>query len=236
MKLREPDQKPTAVVQNFLHEAIASGSYLPGAKLPTERDLSERLGVPRSAVRDALSVFEAQQMVVRIIGSGTYVAQPERRTQREDAASARNGRASDVSPSEIMAVRLVVEPRMAVLVVANATAADFARLADCNKRAEAADAFADFEHWDAALHQAIAEATHNRLMVALYETITQARDQAEWGDLKRRSITAERRDLYREDHREIVAALRARDARAGEAAMTRHLVRVRENLLSAADF
>jgi DNA-binding FadR family transcriptional regulator len=223
--------KPTAVVQNFLQQAITSGSYRPGAKLPTERDLSERLGVPRSAVRDALSVFEAQHKVVRIIGSGTYVAQ-----QDESVALGAVRRSSDASPTEIMAVRLAVEPRMALLVVANATSRDFDRLADCNARGEAADGFEEFEHWDAALHQAIAEATHNRLMVSIYETITQARDQAEWGDLKRRSITAERRDQYRADHREIVAALRARDAKAGEAAMMRHLVRVRDNLLSAADY
>jgi DNA-binding FadR family transcriptional regulator len=227
--LKIAEQKPVALVQNFLQEAILSGRYAPGAKLPTERDLAERLGVPRSAVRDALSVFEAQGKVVRIIGSGTYVAKP-----KSEPASMVAG-AADISPSEIMAVRLVVEPRMALLVVSNATAADFARFAECNGHAEGADGFEEFERWDAELHQAIAEATHNRLMIGLYETITRARDQAEWGVLKRRSINAERRDQYRADHREIVEALRARDSVAGEAAMTRHLVRVRANLLGGTD-
>ena len=96
---------------------------------------------------------------------------------------------------------------------------------------KAADDFERFEHWDAALHQAIAEATHNRLIVGLYTTITRARAQADWGELKRRSLTAERRDHYREDHRRIVAALRARDAEGAEAALLDHLRRVRQNLL-----
>jgi DNA-binding FadR family transcriptional regulator len=226
-KSRETEKKPTVLVQDFLRDAIASGVYGAGARLPTERELSEQLGVPRSAVRDALSVFEAQSMVVRTVGRGTYVA--------EQLGDAPRGPA-DISPSEIMAVRLVVEPRMALLVVTNATAADFARLGDCIRQSEEAASFEAFEHWDAALHQAIAEATHNRLMVSVYEMVTQARDQAEWGELKRRSITSERREQYCVDHRDMVAALRARDAKAGEAAMTRHLVRVRDNLLSAADF
>lgn len=216
--------KPVIAVQEFLGAAMLSGAYGPGAKLPTERALAEQLNVPRSAVRDALSVLEAQRRVVRIIGSGTYVAEVE----NEPALAATNS--GDASPYEIMATRMIFEPRLAVLVVANAGAADFDRMEDCNRRAEAAEDFEEFEHWDAALHQAIAEATHNRLIVSIYATITGARDLAEWGDLKRRSITRERRDIYREEHREIVAALRARDARRAEAAIAAHLVRVRDNL------
>lgn len=217
------DRRPTLLVQDFLDQAIRSGTYGPGSKLPTERALSERLRVPRSAVRDVLSVFEAQQKVVRIMGSGTYVAE----TLPPVAAPAR----SDASPTEIMAARLIVEPRLAQLVVMNANAADFERMEECNRRAEAADDFEGFEKWDAALHQAIAEATHNRLIIDIYATITAARDHAEWGDLKRMSITTERRDHYRQEHREIVAALRARDAKQAEAALTRHLNRVKANLL-----
>ncbi|WAC29335.1 FadR/GntR family transcriptional regulator [Ancylobacter sp. SL191] len=93
------------------------------------------------------------------------------------------------------------------------------------------EALHPFEHWDAALHQAIAEATHNPLIVAIYATITGARELAEWGELKRLNITAERRDAYRHEHREIVAALRAHDGRTAEAALTAHLLRVRRNLL-----
>lgn len=216
--------KPVAAVQDFLVEAIVSGTYGPGAKLPTERALAAHLGVPRSAVRDALSVLEAQNRVVRIIGSGTYVS--------EDSTPVHAGGAGDTSPAEIMATRMIFEPRLAVLVVANASAADFERMMECNRRAEESDGFAEFERWDASLHQAIAEATHNRLIVSIYATITAARDLAEWGDLKRRSVTAERRDVYRADHREIVAALRARDAKRAEEAIAAHLARVRNNLFS----
>lgn len=214
--------KQAARVHAFLEEAMAKGGYAPGAKLPTERALSEQIGVPRSAVRDALSVLEARGVVTRIVGSGTYVA------ERDTALPAR-GR-SEVSPAEIMAARLVVEPRLALLIVTHATASDFERMDACNRNAEAAGDFETFERWDAALHQSMAEATHNRLIIDLYREVTEARDRTEWGDLKRRSINAVRRQTYEADHRVIVAALRARDSMAAERAIEDHLKTVRSNL------
>jgi DNA-binding FadR family transcriptional regulator len=130
-----------------------------------------------------------------------------------------------------MESRLLIEPRLAALAVAHATAADFERMDQCNREAERTDSFEEFEQWDAALHQAIAEATHNRLLVELYRAITRARDRADWGELKRRSLSAERRENYREQHRRIVAALKARDGVRAEAELVAHLRGVRDDLL-----
>lgn len=52
-----------------------------------------------------------------------------------------------------------------------------------------------------------------------------------WGDLKRRNASAARRDEYRRDHREIVTALRLRDADRVATAMRTHLARVSRHLL-----
>jgi DNA-binding FadR family transcriptional regulator len=212
-------------VRRWLLDALASGQYAAGSKLPTERAVAERLAVPRSAVRNALAALEAEGVVVRLIGSGTFVAKPAPAAQPALLAL------GDASPTEIMEARLLIEPRIAALAVAHATPSDFERMEICNRNAENTDDFQRFEQWDAALHQAIAEATHNRLIVTLYTAITRARDQADWGELKRRSLTTERRDHYRGDHRRIVAALRSRDAQGAETALMDHLRRVRHNLL-----
>ena len=211
-------------VRRCLLDLMASGDYPDGAKLPTERDLAARLALPRGAVRDALAALETEGAVVRVIGSGTFVASTA-------VAPAGAPPLRDVSPAEIMEARMLIEPRLASLAVAQATAADFERMETCNREALATDSLSAFEHWDAALHQAIAEATHNRLVVGLYDAVTAAREHADWGELKRRSLTPERREVYREEHRRIVAALRARDAAAAEAEILAHLKRVRENLL-----
>jgi len=216
-------------VRQWLLERLASGQYSAGSKLPTERAVAAALSVPRSAVRNALAALEAEGLVVRLIGSGTFVAEPVVASKLDNRLSL--VKVGHASPAEIMDARLLIEPRIAALTVAHATPNDFERMEICNRNAENAEDLAVFERWDAALHQAIAEATHNRLIVGLYTTITRARDQADWGELKRRSVTPERRDQYREDHRRIVAALRIRDSVNAEMAVSDHLRRVRRNLL-----
>jgi DNA-binding FadR family transcriptional regulator len=79
----------------------------------------------------------------------------------------------------------------------------------------------------------LADATHNRLMIEIYRTITLARELAEWGEMKRRSITPERRAAYEREHREIAEALQLRDIARAEAALTGHLVNIRQNLLGS---
>jgi GntR family transcriptional regulator len=56
---------------------VESGELAPGNRLPSERELSERLGVNRMTLRRALRVLEAQGMVVRRHGVGTYIAEPK---------------------------------------------------------------------------------------------------------------------------------------------------------------
>ena len=68
-------------------------------------------------------------------------------------------------------------------------------------------------------------------MIEVYRCITLAREQAEWGELKRRSITPERRQTYEAEHREILRGLQARDAASSERAIAGHIETVRRNLL-----
>ncbi|QYK40854.1 MAG: FadR family transcriptional regulator [Paracoccaceae bacterium] len=209
---------PDRQVRDHLLSVIASGALRPGDRLPTERDLCAALSVGRAAVRDALAVLAGEGRVLRRAGSGTYLAEPERSPPSP-------------SPAQVMETRLFLEPRLAHLVAAHATAADLRHLQDCLAQGGEAPDLAGFEHWDAALHAAIARAAGNPLIAAAYDLITQARGRDDWGELKRRSMTPERRAQYQADHAAIVAALVRRDADSAEAAMLAHLHRVRSNLI-----
>jgi DNA-binding FadR family transcriptional regulator len=221
----------SSFVREHLSRLIASGAYEPGKKLPTERALAEQLVVPRGAIRNALAILESEGQVIRRIGSGTFVNGAG--AAEAGGRHATNGTSLDASPAEIMAGRIICEPKVAGLAVANATMADLDRLDACNANAERAESFDEFEHWDAALHQGIAEATHNQLITAIFATMTKARDHADWGEMKRRSLTVERRAQYEDEHRKIVAAMRARDAGRAEAHLLAHLQGVRLNLLGS---
>ena len=125
-----------------------------------------------------------------------------------------------------MTVRRLIEPQALPLVVLWATARDFAEMERCVAGGDQAASYEEFETWDLALHRCIIAAAHSPLLAALYGVVESARHGQVWGDLKRRSATRQRRELYQEDHRAIVAALRARDADAAVEAMRTHLARV----------
>ena len=200
------------------------GALNPGARLPTERELARRFSVPRNAVRKTLAQLEAEGSITRHVGRGTFLA--GRPDSEADAISV-----AHTSPAELMDARLRIEPAVAELIVTNATPADFERMEACLDRAEKAPTLDEFERWDQALHQALAEATHNRFVGRVFDMVTAFRQQAEWGKLKDRIVTPERRLHYQAEHREIVRALKERDAERARAAIITHLQHARRNLL-----
>jgi DNA-binding FadR family transcriptional regulator len=125
------------------------------------------------------------------------------------------------------------EPHAMSLVVAWATARDFAEMDRCLHGGDQAPDQDEFEVWDSALHRAIIAATHSPLLVRLYAEVDAARHGRVWGDMKRRSASAVRRSEYCQDHADIVAALRQRDATAATEAMRAHLSRVAHHLLGS---
>ena len=220
-------------------EAMRGGAG-PGARLPTERQLAADFGVTRTAIRHAMAMLEAQGRVSREVGRGTYLrGTPAAEAERPSASPEGNGEAAavtpeppaDFAPADVMAVRRLLEPQIMPIVVAWATARDLAEMERCLNGGDHAAGFEEFETWDAALHRCIIAASHSPLLVRLYGQVEEARHGKVWGDMKRRSASAERREQYQRDHREIVAALRLRDADGATTAMRTHLARVARHLL-----
>jgi GntR family uxuAB operon transcriptional repressor len=204
----------------------------PGSRLPTERQLATDLGVTRSSVRHALAMLEAQGRISREVGRGTFLRElpitsaPAPRGPAADGAAADHAPAGDFAPADVMTIRRLLEPPAMSLVVAWATAADLEDMDRCLAGGDGAASYEEFEFWDLALHRCIMAASHSPLLAALYRDIEAARHGQVWGDLKRRSSSAERREQYQADHRAIVGALRARDSGQAVEAMRVHLARV----------
>lgn len=209
-------------VRSYILSAIEAGTYPAGGRLPTERAMSDMLAVGRGAVRSALARLEGEGRIVRIAGSGTYVA---------DQKGSAIDLSEETSPLQVMEARLTLEPPLVRLVAANATGADFSQMEQCIRSGAAAGSIDQFEHWDAAFHEAIAFATHNPIIIATYKLVTHARNNGSWGALKRKTLTDAARAAYQQDHEEILEALRQRDIEAAEAALRDHLVAIRVALL-----
>lgn len=223
--------KGARALASYLEEAIRSGRFPEGVRLPPERELSEEFGASRGAVRRVLADLKGRGLIRQTVGSGTFVLPgaslpapvplPLPETKRH---------AVHTSPAELMEARLLIEPLMPGLIVRYATVADFAHMSECIERSEAAQTIEEFEHWDGELHRALAVATHNSFFLRVLELTNEVREQGEWGRLKRQSLTPERRSQYEAQHRAIVEALRDRDAEVACELLTNHLRQIRENL------
>ena len=208
-------------------ENLKSRAWRAGHRLPTERELSGQYGLSRSTVRRVLADLKGKGLITQTVGSGTYVSDEVGHA----LAEINHGSPLATSPAELLSARLVLEPAIISMVIGSATATDFLRMEDCCDKGEAAETIEEFELWDGKLHEAIADAAHNAFISNTFQRINEVRAQSEWGMLKRRSATPERRLDYQREHRELVAALKDRDgARAAQLCLD-HLAHVRRNML-----
>src|SRR5512135_3895807 len=56
-----------------VEESILKGQLKPGDQLPAERDLAQRFGVSRTAVREAVKTLREKGLVEAYSGRGTFV-------------------------------------------------------------------------------------------------------------------------------------------------------------------
>jgi DNA-binding FadR family transcriptional regulator len=212
------------VAEELLRDAAQRG-LSSGSQLPTERSLADELDLTRSAVRSALSLLEAENVVSREVGRGTYLKYDPLSAIASldgDGTSAVTT-LSDVAPSDVMAARQAFEPMAMYVAVVEATESDFEEIARCVQACERADDYDEFETWDLAFHRSLMEATHNPLLLRMYGLIEAARQGDLWGSMKRRGDSYERRHRSYVQHAAIYEALRNRDGLGAQEAMSAHL-------------
>jgi len=216
--------KATSLLENY----IESRELTPQSRLPAERQLCLELGVSRTELRKALSLLEANGQIWRHVGRGTVVG-TRPLTRLDEIATL----SVHTNPAEVMQARLLLEPGLAKVAALHATPADIERMRLCTKRKNTAVEWQTYERWDWEFHLAIAEATHNNLLLTLFNALNTVRAATEWGRLRISRITDASRRRSSGQHYAIIAAIVARDRRQAEAAMLEHLTSVHKSLLGA---
>jgi DNA-binding FadR family transcriptional regulator len=213
-----------ANIAMVLRREIIDGRYSYGDRLPAERNLAVYFGASRGTVREALRRLEEDQLVVRRIGSGTFV-QYRQRSDHEDIADA-------TSPLELIEVRFAIEPHMVRLAVTNASRRDLDKLRDALERVEAAGSEPDaFSRADEEFHLTLAQCSKNPVMQWLYRHINDVRGHAQWSARKDKILTHERIRAYNVQHRRLFNAVHSRDIEGAVNEMTSHLERARNDLV-----
>jgi DNA-binding FadR family transcriptional regulator len=223
---------------------IGGGAWPIGSQVPPERVLAEQYGLARNTLRRILKDLEAEGLLERHVGRGTFVrarpAAPAGSNGRGAAGRVAGSASGDeltahlggASPADLMEVRLIIEPQVAALAASRATAEDIAAIETALKHGVAAKGLAEFEHWDAQLHLAIFRSAKNGILLAWCQAINTVRNEPAWYRLKKRSLTPDLRHAYDRDHTEIVAALKERDPEGARRVVFKHMSRVRDSLLS----
>jgi DNA-binding FadR family transcriptional regulator len=209
-------------VAERLRKAIAGGAYERGRRLPAERQIADAFSVSRGTVREALKLLHDDGVVERRVRMGTFVTIGRRHVE-EDVAEI-------TSPLELMEVRQAIEPQIVRLVVLNAKPRDIARIAHALHELERAPDRQTFSEWDQRFHLAMAEATHNPLMIMIYRQINHVRGHAQWQAIKDKVLTPERVQAYNREHRALFEAIRTRDTEAALAIVFAHLQSARSDL------
>jgi DNA-binding GntR family transcriptional regulator len=195
-----------------LREEITTGQLKPGQRV-TERALAEHLGVSPTPVREALQRLEHERLIERDAVRAIRVAEP-----------------SVAKLYELTLIEVALRSVAARLAAERATDQEVKRIVEACDRAEA---LADGATWTESrvrevlmatrgFHELINEATHNHTLIDMISTAT-AFDWAfrlRWSADSHPDAASLHRSL--EQHREVAAAIQARDGKAAEEAMRRH--------------
>jgi len=199
-------------------QLIASGEFLPGSRLPAERELAASLGVSRASVREAIISLEIGGLVEVRVGTGIFVA----------ATAVPRGSAADEGPGpfELLDARKLVEGEIAALAAVSSQPSDIDALRQSVRAMEAGIRdFALREAIDREFHLLIAKATGNGSLELVVAGLWEQRAEL-WGRMQKHFHTPELALKTIEDHDAIVGAIASRDAEGARAAMHRHLARV----------
>jgi DNA-binding FadR family transcriptional regulator len=217
----------SAGIATQLRRAITDGLYVHGDKLPPEREIARSFGASRTTVRNALRLLAERNFVRRKVGSGTFVVH---RGSGDDERVI----ADITSPLELIEVRRAIEPHIVRQAVIRGTARDLEALEEAMTQLEQAGADREhFTQWDQRFHIALANTTHNPLMVWIYRQINEVRGHTQWSKIKDKVLTPARIAHYNAQHRALFEAVQARDAELAVDLIDRHLADAHRDLVGA---
>jgi GntR family transcriptional repressor for pyruvate dehydrogenase complex len=208
-----------------IEESVLNGSLKPGDQLPAERDLAQRLGVSRTAVREAVKTLREKGLVEAYSGRGTFVTDGTSQAARQSFDLMVKIGQQEGSP-HLAELRLILEPGIAAIAAERVKDEDLISLReavavmDRSQKDPAAYIEADLD-----FHLALAEAVANPLILSLIDSIV--------GLLREQRIKifnvegGPQRGQFH--HKRILEAMERRDPEMARSAMRAHLEQVRQD-------
>ncbi len=208
-----------------IEESVLNGSLKPGDQLPAERELAQRLGVSRTAVREAVKALREKGLVEAYSGRGTFITDGTSHAARQSFdLMVKIGQQE--GSTHLAELRLILEPGIAALAAERAEEEYLAAMRDAvavmdrSQKDPSAYIEADLD-----FHLALAEAVANPLILSLIDSIV--------GLLREQRIKIfnveggpQRGQVH---HKRILDAMERRDPEMARSAMRAHLEQVRQD-------
>ncbi len=223
------DNTSTArTIARRLEQLILNGELAPESRIPSERQLAERLGVSRSMIREALKTLQGRGIIETRHGQGSFVSGilPE---------------VGDSSPLmhlfkdhqrtlyDLLEVRELLEGQAAGLAAERGTDSDFYYVTKAFRAMEEASPQANAE-LDHAFHRAIVEASHNPVLVHVLNSLKQLTLQSVYASVSNLSHREQFRAQIDRHHRQIHSAVIGRKPQAARKAAAAHVRHVSDSL------
>jgi len=218
-----PQQTAPELMANELRRAIALGAFEPGARLPTERTLANRLGVSRMTVRAAMRILARDGLVTTVRGrsGGTVVTITAPSAAHMGTASSIDAFALRVRDN--LECRLAVEPLAAALAAERAT--DEERKTLLSLAEISASGIRHYRMLDSRLHMAIAHAAHNESLLPIIENLRSEFflwADAAWARLDWDTLSPREQD-FGHSHRSLILAITEGRQQVSRRLMQRHI-------------
>ena len=227
----QPEKLSASVVRQ-IEQLILRGILSPGERLPSERELAERLGVSRPSLRDAIAELQEGGLLTAKAGSGIFVA--DVLGSAFSPALIRLFARHDEAVFDYLSFRRDMEGLAAECAAQFGSDADLKLIQTIfDKMVAAGDPSVSDEaaSLDAQFHSAIMDASHNVVMLHMMRSMF---DLLHEGVFYNRRIMFSRHTTYEvllAQHSAINAALQARDPKAARTAVEAHLDYVKQSLI-----
>lgn len=224
-------EKLSGAVTRQIEKLILRGILRPGERLPAERELSERLGVSRPSLREAISELQDKGLLASRAGAGIYVADVLGSAFSD--ALVRLFASDEEAVFDYLSFRRDMEGLAAERAARLGSDTDLKVIQTIFDKMEAAHSKRNPEdeaRLDADFHLSIIEASHNVIMLHMMRSMYQLLRE---GVFYNRQIMFKQRRTRTElltQHRAINDALQARDPKGARRAVEQHLDYVLESL------
>ena len=226
----QPEKLSTAVTRQ-IEKLILRGILRPGERLPSERELSERLGVSRPSLRDAVAELQEKGLLTTKAGAGIYVANVLGSAFSDALVNLFANHREAVA--DYVSFRKDLEGLAAERAARHASDTDLRVVQTIFDKMEAAHQKrdpSDEARLDADFHLSIIEASHNVVMLHMMRSMYQLLQQGVFYNRQTMFKQRTTREMLLDQHRAINDALQNRDPAGARAAVEAHLSYVAQSL------